>query len=266
MRIIPHKIPTIEELGLPPVFKKLADKPSGLVLITGPTGCGKTTTLAAVIDYINTHRKDHIIAVEDPIEYVHANQTSVVTQQELGKHVESFASALRGAFRGDPDVIVVGEMRDLETISNAITAAETGHLVFGTLHTNDAVQAIDRLIDVFPQNGQQQVRTQLAFVLTGVIYQTLLSKKDGSGRIPAFEVMVANQAIRNLIKENKSHQIYNIMQTSKEEGMQLLNTSLQDMVKDGIITKEEAMKKSLDPANLDKTINKSHHVSFQLTR
>lgn len=265
MRIIPSKIPTVEELGLPDIFKKFAALPSGLVLVTGPTGSGKTTTLAALINYINHIRKGHIIAIEDPTEYIHKNQSSIVTQQEVGRHINSFATGLRGALRGDPDVIVVGEMRDLETISNAITAAETGTLVFGTLHTNDAVQAIDRLIDIFPVTNQQQVRTQLAFALRGVAYQTLLKKKDDSGRIAAFEIMAVNQPIRNLIKENKTHQIYNIMQTSKEEGMQLLNTSLKEMFEQGVITAEEALKKSLDPNTLEKIMLGGQHQSFRLT-
>jgi len=256
VRVIPWQVPNLDDLYLPPILKEFAVRPNGLVLVTGPAGCGKSTTLAAVVNYVNTTRRGHIITIEDPIEFVHTNHLSVITQRELGQHTSSFAGALKVALRGDPDVIVVGEMRDLDTIANAITAAETGHLVFATLHTNDAVQTIDRLIDVFPAHKQAQIRTQLAASLQGVLYQTLVQKKDGSGRRVACEVMVVNHAIRNLIKEDKTHQVYNVLQTSKEEGMHLLNDSLKELCTKGVITTQEALSKSRDPKALEKALHK----------
>jgi len=204
IRVIPSEIPTAESLGVPEALINLANKPNGLILITGPTGCGKSTTLAALINHINTTRAAHIITIEDPIEYTHTSKTSILTQREVGRHTVSFSSALRSSLREDPDVIMVGEMRDLETISNAITAAETGHLVFATLHTNDVVQAIDRMIDVFPPHQQSQIRIQVATTLQGVVYQDLLRRTDGKGRVAAFELMLGSTAVRNLIRENKS--------------------------------------------------------------
>ena len=246
IRVIPFEIPSIDELGLPPVIKELAAKPHGLILVTGPTGSGKSTTLAAIIDHINATRKDHIITIEDPIEFHFPNKECLINQREVGKDTESFATALKDALREDPDVILVGELRDLETISNAVTAAETGHLVFATLHTNDASQTIDRLVDVFPPHQQEQIRTQLASTLQGVIAQTLLRKKDGSGRVAAFEILVVDTAIKNLIKTGKTHQLYSAIQTGQEKGMQLLTQALKELCQKGIVSKEEAMSKVTD--------------------
>ncbi len=243
LRIIPFKIPTMEDLGLAPVIKDLANRPNGLVLVTGPTGSGKSTTLASVIDYINGSRKAHIVTIEDPIEFEHSNKNCMVNQRELGQDTESFGMALRDALREDPDVILVGELRDLETISAAMTAAETGHLVFSTLHTNDVAQTMDRIIDVFPPHQQPEIRTQLANVIQGVIAQTLCKLKDGSGRIAAFETMVANTAIRNLIREGKSQQVYNVVQTSRQAGMMLMKDYLKILIDKGLITQEEAATK-----------------------
>ncbi len=240
MRVIPLEIPTIDQLGLPPIVKDLANKPNGLVLVTGPTGSGKSTTLAAIIDYINSTRKAHIITIEDPLEFLHSNKLSLVNQRELGLDTESFSLALRDCLREDPDVILVGEMRDLDTISNAITAAETGHLVFATLHTNSAAQTIDRMVDVFPAYQQAQVRTQLATTLQAVVAQTLLKKKDGSGRVAGLEIMVVNVAIKNLIKDGKTNQIENAIQMGSKEGMQLFKDSLKGLYQQGIIAVDEA--------------------------
>ena len=254
LRVIPFDVPSMEELGLPPIMKELAMRPNGLVLVTGPTGSGKSTTLASVTDFINTNRKLHIVTIEDPLEFLHSNKSSMVNQRELGGDTESFSVALRDALREDPDVILVGELRDLETISMAITAAETGHLVFSTLHTNDVAQTIDRIIDVFPPHQQAEIRTQLASALQGVIAQTLLRRKDETGRVAAFETMVANSAIRNLIREGKSQQIYNVVQTSRQEGMQLLKDSLKKLCNEGVITKEEAMTKVPNPSAFEQTL------------
>jgi twitching motility protein PilT len=247
MRCIPFEIPTMEELGLPLVIKELAIKPNGLILVTGPTGSGKSSTLAAIIGYINNNIKGHIITIEDPLEFVHQNKLCEINQREVGIDTDSFSSALRDTLREDPNVILVGEMRDLETISNAITAAETGHLVFATLHTNDAVQTVDRMVDVFPSHQQPQIRTQLASTLRAVIAQQLLRKKDGSGRVAAFEVMIANSAIKHLIKEGHTNQISTAIQTGRQEGMQSLEQSLKKLCQDGIISAEEAMHKANDP-------------------
>src|SRR5688572_23898115 len=226
IRQIPFSIKTFSDLGLPPVIAKMADKPRGLVLVTGPTGSGKSTTLAAMIDKINRERKGHIITVEDPIEFIHKHQSCLINQREVGTDTKSFATALKYALREDPDVILIGEMRDLETIAAALTIAETGHLVLATLHTNSAAESINRVIDVFPSNQQSQVRAQLAFVLEGVITQTLLPRLKGRGRSMAAEIMVATPAIRALIRDDKVHQIYSAMQAGKKFGMQTMNDAL----------------------------------------
>ncbi|HEY0829114.1 MAG TPA: type IV pilus twitching motility protein PilT [Bacilli bacterium] len=240
IRLIPTKIPAMEALGLPAMAEEFAKKPQGLLLVTGPTGSGKSTTLAAILDYINRTRNDHIITLEDPIEFVHHHKKCIVNQREIGVDTDSFTTGLRAALRQDPDVILVGEMRDLETISIAITAAETGHLVFGTLHTADAPQTIDRIIDVFPPEAQQQVRIQLASVLLGVMAQRLLPTADGSGRVAAIEVMVSTPAIANLIRSEKVHQIRSTMQTGKAQGMQTMETALRDLLQKRLITMESA--------------------------
>ncbi len=245
IRVIPHEILSFEELGLPPVVKKLAEKPRGLVLVTGPTGSGKSTTLAAIIDKINEERHEHILTVEDPIEFVHRHKGCIVNQREVGSDTNSFADALKYALREDPDVVLIGEMRDLETIEAALTISETGHLAFATLHTNSAVQTINRVIDVFPPHQQPQVRAQLSFVLEGVISQQLLPKASGGGRCLAVEVMVPNDAIRNLIREDKVHQIYSMMQTGQDKfGMQTMNQSLLDLYRRRLITYEQAIRRS----------------------
>ncbi len=241
LRIIPLRIPSMEELGLPKVTDELTKLPRGLILVTGPTGSGKTTTLASVINKINSERRCHIVTLEDPLEYLHSHKKSIVNQREVGSDTESFANALRGALREDPDVILVGEMRDLETISIAITAAETGHLVLSTLHTNGAAKTIDRIVDVFPPYQQQQIRVQLAAVIEAVISQQLLPKASGKGRVAAHEVMVASPAIRNLIREGKIHQIDTVIQTSSALGMQTMDTSLVNLYRRGEITKETAI-------------------------
>ncbi len=247
MRVIPFETPTIEQWGLPPVIRDLASKPHGLVVVTGPAGSGKSTTLAAVVDYINNARKGHVITIEEPIEFLYQNKSCLINQREVGLDTDSFSSALRDALREDPDVIMVGEMRDLDTISNAITAAETGHLVFATLHTNSAAQTVDRMIDVFPPHQQSQIRAQLAATLQGVVAQQLVRKKDGTGRVAAFEIMLANPAIRNLIKDSKTNQIETVIQTSAQEGMKLLRDSLKDLCRQNVITEEEALTKVSDP-------------------
>jgi twitching motility protein PilT len=240
IRLIPTKIPAMEALGLPAMAEEFAKKPQGLLLVTGPTGSGKSTTLAAIIDYINRTRGDHIITLEDPIEFVHPHKACIVNQREIGVDTESFTSGLRAALRQDPDVILVGEMRDLETISIAITAAETGHLVFGTLHTADAPQTIDRIIDVFPPEAQQQIRVQLASVLLGVMAQRLLPTIDGNGRVAAIEVLVNTPAIANLIRSEKVHQIRSVLQTGKAQGMQTMDMALRDLLQKRSITVEAA--------------------------
>jgi len=245
-RLIPEKIKTLSELGLPSILSDFTEKDRGLVLVTGPTGSGKSTTLAALIDIINKNRYDNIITIEDPIEFIHSHKNCLVSQREIGSHTLSFASALRNVLREDPDVILVGEMRDLETISMALTAAETGHLVFSTLHTISASETIERIIDVFPPHQQNQVRMQLAGSLLGVVAQTLLPVLDGKGRVPALEIMVANPAIRNLIREGKAYQISSTIQISKKDGMQSLDQSLKDLLMEGKISQEDALKKAID--------------------
>ncbi|MEA4853930.1 MAG: type IV pilus twitching motility protein PilT [Christensenella sp.] len=245
VRLLQSQIPTVEDLNLPPIFTDIAKKPRGLVLVTGPTGSGKSTTLAAMIDAINATRHCHILTLEDPVEYVHANKQSMVNQREIGKDVSGFSPALRSALREDPDVILVGEMRDLETIGAAITAAETGHLVLSTLHTIGAGKTVDRIIDVFPPHQQQQVRTQLATVLKAVITQTLIPRADGRGRVPAFEIMLVSDAISNMIREGKTFQIDSVLQTNAKAGMIGLDRYLANLTKDGTITMDAA----LDRAN-----------------
>ncbi len=246
LRIIPFKIPTMEELGLPQVVKSLARLPRGLILVTGPTGSGKSTTLASIIDLINNEKNYHILTLEDPIEYLHKHNKSMINQREIGTDSNSFANALRSALRQDPDVILVGEMRDLETMSITLTAAETGHLVLSTLHTIGAAKTIDRIIDVFPPHQQQQVRVQLASVLQAIISQQLLPKANGSGRVAAFEVMVATPAIRNLIREGKIHQIDTIIQTSRKQGMQTMDHSLLELYQKGIISKDTLLSQAVN--------------------
>jgi len=254
LRIIPLDIPTVEELGLPAVAKELARLPRGLVLVTGPTGSGKSTTLATMIDQINNERNSHILTLEDPIEYLHRHKKSIVNQREIGTDSLSFSSSLRAALRQDPDVILVGEMRDLETISIALTAAETGHLVLSTLHTNGAAKTIDRIIDVFPPHQQQQVRVQFSSAIQAIISQQLLPKADDSGRVAAFEVMVATSAIRNLIREDKVHQIDTAIQTGAKYQMQTMDNSLLELYKKGIITKETALMQATNQENIKKYI------------
>lgn len=246
LRVLALQIPTIEELGLPPVMKELAQKKRGLILVTGPTGSGKSTTLASMIDYMNQNRTEHILTLEDPIEYLHKHSKSIVNQREIGNDSFSFANALRAALRQDPDVILVGEMRDLETISIAVTAAETGHLVLSTLHTIGAAKTIDRIIDVFPPHQQQQIKVQLSSVLEGVISQQLLPKADGSGRIAAFEVMITNPAIRNLIREGKTHQMQTSIQTGGKSGMQTMDASLINLFQRRLISRDALEKYVVD--------------------
>jgi twitching motility protein PilT len=245
-RLIPEKIKTLSELNLPSILSDFTNKEKGLVLITGPTGSGKSTTLASLIDIINKNRYDNVITIEDPIEFIHYHKNCLITQREVGSHTESFASALRSALREDPDVILVGEMRDLETISMALTAAETGHLVFSTVHTISAGETVERIIDVFPPHQQNQVRMQIAGSLLGIVAQTLIPTLDEKGRVPALEIMIANPAIKNLIREGKVHLIPSTIQTSKKDGMQSLDQSLKDLVMDGKISQEDAVKKAID--------------------
>ncbi len=247
IRQIPHDIMAIDKLGLPPVVATLAERPRGLVLITGPTGAGKSTTLAALVDKINRERRGHIITIEDPIEFIHRHQRCMVNQREVGADTQSFTRELKYALRQDPDIILIGEMRDLETISAALTIAETGHLVLATLHTNSAAESINRIIDAFPSHQQGQVRSQLAFVLEGVVTQVLLPKAKGRGRVAAAEIMICTPAIRAVIRDEKIHQIYSLMQAGKKHGMQTMNDAFQVLYMQGIITKEEALKRSADP-------------------
>lgn len=247
IRQIPFHIKTFQELGLPAAIAKMAEKPRGLVLVTGPTGSGKSTTLAAVIDKINRERKGHIITVEDPIEFIHKHQGCLINQREVGTDTKSFANALKYALREDPDVILIGEMRDLETIQAALTIAETGHLAFATLHTNSAAEAINRIIDVFPPHQQSQVRAQLAFVLEGIVTQTLVARASGHGRAMAAEVLVVTPAIRALIRDDKVHQIYSSMQSGKKYGMQTLNDALYGLYMSRDITEDEALRVTSAP-------------------
>src|SRR5215218_3093366 len=249
-RLIPHDMPKLASLGLPPVLEEFTKKPRGFVLVTGPTGSGKSTSLAAIIDEINATREEHIMTIEDPIEFLHQHKKCLVNQRELGADAQSFELALKGALRQDPDVILVGEMRDLETISTALTAAETGHLVFATLHTQSAPQTIDRVIDVFPAHQQDQVRVQLSVALMGVMTQQLLPTADGSGRVVACEVLVPTPAVRNLIREGKTHQIPSAMQTGSSFGMQTMDAALAGLIRAGKITQRLAEQRSSTPEEL----------------
>jgi twitching motility protein PilT len=253
-RLIPSDIKSIEDLGLPRILHEFVNKPRGLVLVTGPTGSGKSTSLAAVINEINETRHDHILTIEDPIEFLHRHKNCIVNQREIGTDAENFALGLKAALRQDPDVILVGEMRDLETISTALTAAETGHLVFGTLHTQDTSSTIDRVIDVFPPAQQEQVRVQLSMALQGVVTQQLLPRADGTGRACVCEVLIPTPAVRNLIREGKTHQIYSVLQTGGQHGMQTMDSALADFVRAGVITKALAETRSSSPADLKRLI------------
>jgi twitching motility protein PilT len=260
-RTIPYEIRSFKELGLPTVIAQICDKPRGLVLVTGPTGSGKSTTLAAMLDKINKERREHIITIEDPIEYLHQHQGCLVNQREVHSDTHSFTNALRAALREDPDVVLIGEMRDLETIESALRIAETGHLTFATLHTNSAAQTINRIVDVFPAHQQAQIRAQLSFVLEGIMCQTLLPKASGSGRVLAMEIMVPNSAIRNLIREDKVHQIYSSMQTGQEKyGMQTFNQSLATLYFKKQITLQLALAMSSQPDELQDMINRGTGV------
>jgi twitching motility protein PilT len=245
-RTIPTQVLTLDELGMPPILKQMCEKEKGLILVTGPTGSGKSTTLAGMIDYLNETFEGHILTVEDPIEFVHKSKKCLVNQRELGPNTQSFANALRSALREDPDIILVGEMRDLETIQLALTAAETGHIVFGTLHTSSAPKTVDRVIDVFPPSQQAQIRAQFAESVEAVITQTLCKKKGG-GRVAALEIMTGTTAIRNLIREGKIHQIPGTMQVSQKDGMQTMDMALTNLVNRGLVTREEAQSKSMNP-------------------
>jgi len=257
-RAIPTRIPTLDELGLPKILTELSRKPRGLILVTGPTGSGKSTTLAAMINQINTERSCHIITIEDPIEYLHAHRYSIINQRELGMDTKTFGNALRSALREDPDVILVGEMRDLETIATAITCAETGHLVLATLHTNNASQTVDRMVDVFPPGQQEQIRFQLSNNLEAVLCQQLLPRAGSPGRVCAMEVMLASPAVRNLVREAKAHQITSMIQTSANIGMQTMDQALRDLYQRGLITYDEAMTRAMSPDELKKMV--SAHV------
>jgi len=250
-RLVPLKVYSIDELGLPKILKKLVLKPRGLILVTGPTGSGKSTTMAAMINHLNENQRRNVITIEDPIEYLHPNKKCIIAQRDMGDDTRSFSAALINALRHDPDVIVVGEMRDLDTIATAITAAETGHLVLGTLHTTDAAQTIERLVDIFPPAQQQQIRLQLALVLEAVLSQTLVPR-IGEGRVAALEILIATQAVRNLIREGKTFQLNNAMQLGSVDGMQTLEQALTELVRSEVIPQEEAMMKSSNPEHIKK--------------
>ncbi len=251
LRIIPFEIPGFAQLGIPPAVERLVELPMGLVIVTGPTGSGKSTTLAAMLDYINRYRRCHIITIEDPIEYVHANHRSAVSQREVGTDTESFDRALKSVLREDPDVLLVGEMRDLESISTTLTIAETGHLVFATLHTNDSAQALDRIVDIFPSDRRDQVQVQLASTLEGVVYQRLVPR-TGGGLVAAYEVLIANHAIKNLVREGKTRQMRNVVATHQAEGMQTLEMGLNELIAAGLIDYEAGLKVSLYPKELER--------------
>ena len=260
-RVIPEEIKGFNELGLPPVLATLADRPRGLVLVTGPTGSGKSTTLAAMIDKINTERREHILTIEDPIEYIHAHKGCLVNQREVHSDTHGFSAALRAALREDPDIVLIGELRDLETIESALRIAETGHLTFATLHTNSAAQTINRIIDVFPAHQQGQIRTQLSLVLEGIVCQSLMPRADGTGRVISLEVLIPTPAIRNLIRDDKVHQIYSTMQTGQEKfGMQTMNQSLATLYQKRLITLESAMSASSLKDELEQMISRGAGV------
>jgi len=258
LRSIPTSVPDIHELGLPPVVLDLTTRHSGLILVTGQTGSGKSTTLACMLNHVNHTRSCHILTVEDPIEYLHSHAMSMVNQREIGEDSLSFAAALRSALREDPDVVLVGEMRDLETVEAALNVAETGHLVFGTLHTRSAPQTVDRIIDVFPPHQQEQVRAVLSNTLEAVITQQLIPRANGAGRVPALEIMIATSAIRNLIREAKTHQMPSVIETGMHYGMQTMDGSLADLVRRGMITHEEGAARALDPENFQRLLM-AHH-------
>jgi twitching motility protein PilT len=262
-RSVPFEIPTIDELKLPPICKDLIMKPRGMILVCGPTGSGKSTTMAAMINHLNENASRNIITIEDPIEFLHRNKKCLIAQRDLGDDTKSFDVALSHALRQNPDVIVVGEMRDLATISTAIRAAETGHLVLGTLHTTDAPQTVDRVIDIFPPEQQQQIRLQVSQVLEAILVQTLLPLSTGKGRAAAFEIMVATPAVRNLIRSGKTFELYSVMQLAAKEGMQTLDQCLSDMVKKKIVTAEEAMLKTSNPDRLQKMLQTSSMNSMR---
>jgi twitching motility protein PilT len=249
-RLIPHEMPALGDLGLPKVVEDFTKRPRGFVLVTGPTGSGKSTTLAAMLDLINESRHEHILTIEDPIEFLHKHKNCIVNQRELGGDAQSFGLGLKAALRQDPDVILVGEMRDLETIGTALTAAETGHLVFATLHTQDTAQTVDRIVDVFPPEQQHQVRTQLSVALQGILTQQLLPSADGQGRVVATEILVPTPAVRNLVREGKTHQIYSALQTGGAHGMQTMDASLADLVRQHKISRELAEARSSTPEEL----------------
>jgi len=257
IRQIPHEIIPLEKLDMPPVVTQLAERARGLVLVTGPTGSGKSTTLAAMVDKVNRERKGHIITIEDPIEFIHKHKNCIINQREVGSDTKSFTSALKYALRQDPDIVLIGEMRDLETIGAAVSIAETGHLVFATLHTNSAAESINRIVDAFPAHQQSQVRSQLAFVLEGVVTQTLIPKAKGRGRVCACEVMVCTPAIRAVIRDDKIHQVYSLMQAGKKHGMQTMNDSLQMLYIRGDITLDDAVKRSGDPNEVLRAVGES---------
>jgi twitching motility protein PilT len=256
-RRIPHQIPRLDELGLPRVLEEMTRKPRGLVLVTGPTGSGKSTSLAAMLDIINQERDEHILTIEDPIEFLHTHKSCIVNQREIGADAEDFASALKSALREDPDVILVGEMRDLETMSTALTAAETGHLVFATLHTQSTAQTVDRIIDIFPAQQQAQVRMQLSIGLQGIVTQQLLPTVDGTGRVVACEILAPTPAVRNLIREGKTHQIYSAIQTSGSIGMQTMDAHLAQLVRMGRISRELAEQRASVPEELKRLLGPS---------
>ena len=257
MRTIPQEIPKLESLGLPPVLSDFTRKPRGFVLVTGPTGSGKSTTLASMLDVINETRHEHILTIEDPIEFLHRHKKCIVNQRELGTDAFSFADGLKAALRQDPDVILVGEMRDLETMQTALTAAETGHLVFATLHTQDTAQTVDRIVDAFPPSQQHQVRTQLSIALQGIVTQQLLPTPDGQGRVAACEVLVPTPGVRNLIREGKTHQIYSALQTGGSHGMQTMDAAMVDLVRTGKITRELAERRSSTPEELKRLMGEN---------
>ena len=261
-RLIPSKVKTAEELGLPKIVTKLAMLPKGLVLVTGPTGSGKSTTLAAIIDYANRNRQDHILTIEDPIEFVHESRGCLVNQREVGVHTKSFAAALRSALREDPDIILVGEMRDLETIALAIEAAMTGHLVLSTLHTINAAKTVDRIIEIFPHQQQPQIRSTLADALRAVISQTMFKRIDRPGRVVAFEILIATPAARNLIREGKTYQIPSVIQTGRKYGMVSLDDSIMELLKKGLISPEEALNKAVDKARFLPFVKKAETTDF----